>query len=211
MVHLRFAFPGNREDGDALLAPMRAVSAPLMDTVGPMDYLDIDQIHMDPVDPLPYTEGGVLLKNFGEETVADLLELAGEDSGCPLIMIEVRPLGGALAKGRALADAVSGRDAAVPAVPRRVQRTARWPRPSIASIRGILAAMAPHSTGYTLVNFHGEPGDEADRARAWSPAVYERMRSAKSHVRPRQPPALRPRDHRGAVRGLSPDGAAWPG
>ena len=53
-----------------------------------------------------------------------------------------------------------------------------------ASIRGILAAMAPHSTGYTLVNFHGEPGDEADRARAWSPEVYERMRSAKSTYDP---------------------------
>ena len=44
--------------------------------------------------------------------------------------------------------------------------------------------MAPHSTGYTLVNFHGEPGDEADRARAWSPAVYERMRAAKSSYDP---------------------------
>ena len=44
--------------------------------------------------------------------------------------------------------------------------------------------MAPHSTGYTLVNFHGEPGDEADRARAWSPAVYERMRAAKSTYDP---------------------------
>ncbi|HSL35894.1 MAG TPA: FAD-binding oxidoreductase [Arthrobacter sp.] len=183
VVHLRFAFPGNREDGDALLAPMRAVSAPLMDTVGPMDYLDVDQIHMDPVDPLPYTEGGVLLKDFGEETVADLLELAGEDSGCPLIMIEVRPLGGALAKGRALADAVSGRDAAflLFLVGINVQPAAEA---SIASIREILAALAPHSTGYTLVNFHGEPGDEADRARAWSPAVYERMRAAKASYDP---------------------------
>jgi len=183
VVHLRFAFPGNRKDGDALLAPMRAVSAPLMDTVGPMDYLDVDQIHMDPVEPLPYTEGGVLLKDFGEKAVAALLELAGEDSGCPLIMIEVRPLGGALAKGRALVDAVSGRDAAflLFLVGINVPPAAEA---SHASMREILAAMAPHSTGYTLVNFHGEPGDEADRARAWSPAVYERMRAAKSSYDP---------------------------
>ena len=44
--------------------------------------------------------------------------------------------------------------------------------------------MAPHSTGYTLVNFHGAPGDEADRARAWPPAVYERMRAAKASFDP---------------------------
>ena len=66
VVHLRFAFQGSRDDGDALLAPMRAVSTPLMDTAGPMDYLDVDQIHMDPADPLPFTDAGALLKDFGE-------------------------------------------------------------------------------------------------------------------------------------------------
>ena len=193
VVHLRFAFLGNREDGDALLAPMRAVSTPLMDTAGPMSYLDVDQIHMDPTDPLPFTEGGALLKDFGDETVADLLELTGEGSDCPLLLAEIRPLGGALSRpalsqaelsrSGALPDAVSGRDAAF------LLFLVGFKMPHIAeavaaSIREILAAMAPHSTGHTLVNFHGEPGDEADRARAWSPAVYERMRSAKSTYDP---------------------------
>ena len=183
VVHLRFAFLGNREDGDALLAPMRAVSTPLMDTAGPMSYLDVDQIHMDPADPLPFTDGGALLKDFGEETVADLLELAGDGSDCPLLLVEIRPLGGALSRPGALPDAVSGRDAAF------LLFLVGFKMPPIAeavaaSIQEILAAMAPHSTGYTLVNFHGEPGDEADRARAWSPAVYERMRSAKSTYDP---------------------------
>jgi hypothetical protein len=183
VVHLRFAYMGNREDGDALLAPMRTVSTPLMDTAGPMDYLDVDQIHMDPADPLPFTDGGALLKDLGEETVAQLLELAGEGSDCPLLLVEIRPLGGALAQGGALADAVSGRDAAflLFLVGFNIPPMAAA---SIASIREILAAMIPHSTGYTLVNFHGEPGDEADRARAWSPAVYERMRSAKTTYDP---------------------------
>ncbi|MDR7083730.1 hypothetical protein J2X01_003025 [Arthrobacter ginsengisoli] len=188
VVHLRFAFLGSSEEGDSLLAPMRAVSRPLMDTAGPMSYLDVDQIHMDPSDPLPFMDGGALLKDLGEETVADLLELAGEGSDCPLLLVEIRPLGGALARAalsRAgeLPNAVSGRDAAfllfvlgfnMPPVAEAVA----------AFVRGILAAMAPHSTGFTLVNFHGVPGDEADRARAWSPAVYERMRAAKSSYDP---------------------------
>jgi hypothetical protein len=148
-----------------------------------MDYLDVDQVHMDPVDPLPYTEGGVLLKDLGEEAVADLLKLAGEGSGCPLVMVEIRPLGGALATGRALPDAVSGRDAAFLLFLVGLD-TPPVAEASIASIRAILTAMAPHSTGFTLVNFHGAPGDEADRARAWSPAVYERMRAAKASYDP---------------------------
>jgi hypothetical protein len=183
VVHLRFAFLGNRDDGDALLAPMRAVSTPLMDTAGPMSYLDVDQIHMDPADPLPFTDAGALLKDFGEDAVAELLRLTGDGTDCPLLLIEVRPLGGALSRGGTVADAVSGRDAAfllfllgfrLPPVASAVTE----------SIRAILAAMAPYSTGYTLVNFHGEPGDEADRARAWSPAVYQRMRAAKSSYDP---------------------------
>lgn len=183
VVHLRFAFAGGREEGDSLLAPMRAVSRPLMDTAGPMSYLDVDQIHMDPADPLPFTAGGALLKDLGEETAADLLKLTGEGSDCPLLLVEIRPLGGALARAGALPDAVSGRDAAfllfllgfnAPPVAEAVT----------ASIRAVLAEMAPHSTGQTLVNFHGTPGDEADRARAWSPAVYERMRAAKASYDP---------------------------
>jgi hypothetical protein len=183
VVHLRFAFLGNREDGDALLAPMRAVSTPLMDTAGPMSYLDVDQIHMDPADPLPFSDGGALLKDFDEEAAAELLRLAGDGTDCPLLLIEIRPLGGALSRAGVLPNAVSGRDAAflLFLVGLRVPGAAEA---VAASIRGILAAMAPYSTGYTLVNFHGEPGDDADRARAWSPAVYERMRAAKTSYDP---------------------------
>ncbi|MET1022072.1 MAG: FAD-binding oxidoreductase [Arthrobacter sp.] len=183
LVHLRFAFLGNREQGDALLAPMRAVSTPLMDTAGPMTYLEVDQIHMDPADPLPFMDAGALLKDFGDEAAAELLRLAGDGADCPLLMIEMRPLGGALSRGGVRPDAVSGRDAAFLLfllgfkVPEAVPAVT-------ASIRAILSAMAPYSTGHTLVNFHGEPGDEADRARAWSPAVYERMRAAKSTYDP---------------------------
>ena len=183
VVHLPFAFLGTREDGDALLAPMRAVSRTLMDTAGPMRYLDVDQICMDPADPLPFTAGGALLTDFGEETVEDLLKLTGEGSDCPLLLVEIRPLGGAQARPGALPDAVSGRDAAF------LLFLLGFKMPPFAeavagSIRGILAGMAPHSTGHTLVNFHGEPGDEPDRARAWPPAVYERMRAAKSSYDP---------------------------
>ena len=40
--------------------------------------------------------------------------------------------------------------------------------------------MAPYSSGRTFVNLHGAPGDEADRARAWSDETYARLVRAKS-------------------------------
>ena len=125
VVHLRFAFPGNREDGDALLAPMRAVSAPLMDTVGPMDYLDVDQIHMDPVDPLPYTEGGVLLKDFGEETVADSARAGGRGLGLSADHDRSPPARRGAGQGPGPGGRRVRAGCRVPSVPCRDQRTAR--------------------------------------------------------------------------------------
>lgn len=46
------------------------------------------------------------------------------------------------------------------------------------------SAMAAYGTGRTLVNLHGTPGDEKDRARAWTPEVYDRLRRAKSTYDP---------------------------
>ena len=44
--------------------------------------------------------------------------------------------------------------------------------------------VAPYDTGFTLVNFHGKPGDAADRARAWAPEIFERLRAAKASYDP---------------------------
>lgn len=183
VVHLRFAYVGDAGEGESLLAPMRAVSTPLMDMVAPMSYRDIDMVHMDPADPMPFEDGGVLLHSFDADAQAALLELAGPQTDSPLLMIELRPLGGRLARPSDGTDSVSGRDAAfsfiaiglmVPPVAAVVP----------AAIQRVLAAMEPYSTGGTMVNFHGRPGDAADRARAWSPETYARLSVTKSTYDP---------------------------
>ena len=45
---LRFGFAGAPAEGAALLAPMRAVATPVLDSIGPMSYAEVDRIHMDP-------------------------------------------------------------------------------------------------------------------------------------------------------------------
>ena len=183
VVHLRFAYVGGPLEGAELLAPMREVSIPLMEMVGPMSYLDIDQVHMDPADALPYEDGGLLLHTFDERAQEALLALAGPQADTPLLMVEVRPLGGNLARPPVGLDSVSGRDAAfsliaiglmVPPIAEKVP----------AAVADVLRAMEPFATGGTMVNFHGRPGDEADRARAWTPETYARLVAAKATYDP---------------------------
>ena len=183
VVHLRFAYVGGAEEGAELLAPMRGVSTPLMDMVGPMSYLDVDQVHMDPADPLPFEDGGLLLRRFDDEAQEALLALAGPQVESPLLMVEIRPLGGHLARPPVGVDSVSGRDAAfslmaiglmVPPIAETVPR----------AVSDVLRAMEPFATGGTMVNFHGRPGDEADRARAWTPETYARLTAAKEAYDP---------------------------
>ncbi len=180
-VHLRVAYLGDDAEGERLLAPMREVAPPLIDMVGRMPYADLDRIHMDPEAPVPFEEGGVLLRELGPDTIGAILDHAGPEAECPLLLVELRLLGGALSRGAT--DAVGGRDAAyslfavgamMPPVAEAVP----------GAIRAVVGAMAPWSTGGTMVNFHGVPGDDADRARAWSAPTYERLQRAKASYDP---------------------------
>ena len=90
-------------------------------------------------------------------------------------------MGGALARERD--DAVGGRDAAytlfgvgalMPPVAEAVP----------GAIDDLKAAAAPWATGGTMVNFHGVPGDAADRARPWPAATFERLQRAKATYDP---------------------------
>ena len=67
---LRFGFTGSPERGEALLAPMRAVATPLLDSVGPMSYAAVDRIHMDPTEPMPAVARGGLLHSMPERSAS---------------------------------------------------------------------------------------------------------------------------------------------
>ena len=128
---LRFGFTGPAERGDALLAPMRKVAAPLLDSVGPMSYAAVDSIHMDPTEPMPAVARGGLLHSMPAELLDTLLEVAGPDVEVPLAVVELRLMGGALGRPAAVPNAVAGRDGAfslsvvAPAPPPMAGRRAR--------------------------------------------------------------------------------------
>ena len=91
---------------------MREVAQPLVDMVATTPYSAIASVHQDPTDPLPVWDGAALLREFPEAAVDALVATAGPDVDIPLILAEVRYLGGALARQPEVPNAVGGRDAA---------------------------------------------------------------------------------------------------
>ncbi len=179
---LRFGYAGPADRGEALVAPMRRVARPVIDTVAPMPYAAVDAIHMDPTDPLPAVTRGGLLRGMCGELVDTLMAVAGPDVDVPLAMVELRLMGGALARPAAVPNAVAGREGAF-----SLTAIAPAPPPLLETAHALtsatVAALAPWSTGTGLVNFAGHGGDEALRA-AWAPEVLRRLREVKASVDP---------------------------
>jgi FAD/FMN-containing dehydrogenase len=182
-VHLRFVYIGDEADGAALIAPMREVARPLVDMVATTPYAAISSVHQDPVDPLPVWDGSALLREFPAAAVDALLATAGPDVDIPLILAEVRYLGGAQARQPEVPNAVGGRDAAF-----SVYVVGPYP-PELHGIvdaagEAVLAATAPWSTGSTQINFQAYATAPGDIRRAWPAEVRERLLAVKEEWDP---------------------------
>ncbi|MBE8478455.1 FAD-binding oxidoreductase [Streptomyces justiciae] len=95
VVHLRIGYLGTAADGERLIEPLRDAAPALVDLVGEKPFAAIGEIHLDPVDPMPYYDRSLGLREFSGKTAQALVELAGRDSGCTLVSVEIRALGGA--------------------------------------------------------------------------------------------------------------------
>jgi FAD/FMN-containing dehydrogenase len=178
---VRFGFTGPRARGEALLAPMRAVATPLLDSIGPMSYAEVDRIHMDPREPLPAVVRGGLLHSMPAELIEALLAVAGPGVDIPLAVVEMRLMGGALSRPAAVPNAVAGREGAFSLV-----TIAPAPPPLMdaahAATSAVLDALEPWSTGTSLLNFeHPEPHVQGS---AWTQDVLDRLRAVKAKVDP---------------------------
>ena len=184
VVHLRYAYCGDDPaEGERLVAPMTSAGRVLLGFVGPMRTDEMDGIHMDPVDPLPAWEKGMLLAELTADTVDVLIEAAGPQLDVPLMMVELRQLGGALARGPEVPNAVPGRDAAWmayvigPGVPELAQVVP-------AAGRGVLAALLPWASPGSLINHLGDVSGPEEVAAAYPAATLARLRAVKAEVDP---------------------------
>jgi FAD/FMN-containing dehydrogenase len=91
------AYLGDAAKGAELLRPLRQLG-PEIDTFATIAAPALSQLHGDPDQPVANQGDGVLLTHLPAAATDVLLELAGPDTNTPLASIEIRHLGGALAR-----------------------------------------------------------------------------------------------------------------
>jgi FAD/FMN-containing dehydrogenase len=111
LVVVEAAYLGAEESAGELLQPLRAL-APELDTFAAVPPAALGHLHMDPEDPVPFAMSGQLLDELPPAAIDKLVEAAGPDSGSPLLSLELRALGGALAQAPPDAGALASLDQA---------------------------------------------------------------------------------------------------
>jgi len=87
---------GSQEEGERLIAPLREIGEPIMDTFGQIPAAGLCRIHMDPEQPVPGLGHHSVVRELPDEAIETFTALAGPEAGSPLLLAELRHLGGAL-------------------------------------------------------------------------------------------------------------------
>ncbi|MER7487031.1 FAD-binding oxidoreductase [Streptomyces sp. NPDC126497] len=175
-LHLRLSYAGDPAEGERLIRPLREVAPILLDTVTDIPYTQVGTIHNDPPVSGAYHINNFQLGTLDEDTVEAILGLVGPGTKSA-VSLEVRNLGGALARP--------------PRVPNAV---AHFPEARFqvysAGVLGIgedeavyeghdrvVATLAPWATGTRMLNFmagiaHTDPADVRE---AYTDEAYERL------------------------------------
>jgi hypothetical protein len=177
------------EAGEELLRPWREFGEPLVDTFGVMPYREMDMISMDPPDPLGIYTHVEMLHELSPEAIDKLVVLAGVESESPLVMLELRQLGGALARPPADLSPIGRRDSRFVMFGLGISPTPEATPEVAQRIQGHLARVAeemrPYETGATYVNFLGLGDWTPERTQtAYSPEDWERLVELKDHYDP---------------------------
>ncbi|MFI0240068.1 FAD-binding oxidoreductase [Streptomyces sp. NPDC016845] len=158
LVSVRIAFTGTAEEGERLVAPLRAALGPAVtDTLREMPYGESHTIHNDPAFPHAYYGDSVLLSELDVSAAAELLALCGPAADA-MHVVQLNHLGGALA--RPAPNAVPYRDAGWLV---RILSPLDGSSKEAARDRHARAfgAVAPHTLGRSL-NFAFGGGDRTD-------------------------------------------------
>jgi hypothetical protein len=185
IVAVSVCWAGPLEEGEEVVRPLRALGTPLVDLLGPIPYVALQQL----VDPM-YAPGAsnYFTSAFLDELPGPALETLADahqrSAGPPASNeLHVHLVGGAMARTAPGATAFSQRQS-----PYLLNCIARTPTAegfdaTRAWARGTRDSMARFGPGQTYVNFTGE-GDE-DKIHASYPAqTYARLAAVKAHYDP---------------------------
>jgi FAD/FMN-containing dehydrogenase len=151
------AFIGSQEEGEALIAPLREIGEPIMDSFAQMPTAGLSHIHMDPENPVPGIGDGMTLRELPDEAIDAWVGVAGIDSGSPLLLSEIRHAGGALGRPDESGGALDRLDAGWVMYGVGMPMTPELGEAIPAHIDRIEEAMAPWGADGAYFNFSDRP------------------------------------------------------
>jgi hypothetical protein len=167
-------------DSNELLRPLRDLG-PAIDTFATIPVQELKHLHMDPEHPVPGAGDGMLLADFDDEGVDALVRSAGPGVESPLLSVEVRHLGGALARSDERHGAVATMRGGYALFAVGVPMTPELGAAIHAQLPKLMGALEPWQANAAYLNFAEQP---VDPARFYSPEDYARLRRVKSEVDP---------------------------
>jgi hypothetical protein len=169
------AFLGDEPDGRELLSPLRALG-PAMDTFAMTPPIGLGELAMDPPDPLPYLFDHQLLNVPPAAAIDDLIEVAGARSGSALAMVQLRHMGGALARKAPGAGARATLPGEISMIALGLAVDEASSAAVSASLERVMDSLRPHRSGH-YPNFVEEP---TDASAFFDAATWARLREVKA-------------------------------
>jgi FAD/FMN-containing dehydrogenase len=150
------AYLGDADSGAELILPLRRLG-PELDTFAMIPASALGQLNMDPVDPMAAEGEGAFLADFPTAAVDALVAVAGPDAETPPTSVEVRHLGGALARPAPGGGAQSSIDAS-----HLLNAVGATPTPDLAGavrahVQAVKDALAPWHASYAYYDFEETP------------------------------------------------------
>lgn len=186
-VHIRVACLASREEGESLTGPLHAIGTPLAGTLAEMPYPGIGSVFaVNGRQPAraPYHDRSVLLGNLPDAAARVLLDKAGPGADCPLLIVELRHLGGALDRTSPDTSPISTGGAQFLLSSTGVggmEHAGRFKTYQAA----LAGAMAPWALGRKALNFlSGDETDPGTISEAYAPDAYKRLAAVKRELDP---------------------------
>ena len=168
---------GDEAEGAKLLEPLRALG-PAMDTVATIPVTALSRLHMDPEGPAPGAGDGQLLDTIDRDFVDRVVE---HTVGSPLISVEIRHLGGEVARSRSDHGALGSFEGEYLMFAVGIAPTPEAKEVIEATVRELLDAIEPWAAEHTYLNF----ADSRRKAvTLFSSLSYHRLRRIKALVDP---------------------------
>jgi FAD/FMN-containing dehydrogenase len=181
-VLVEVACLGDAAEAAELLHPLRRLG-PETDTVATMAAPALSQLHMDPDQPVANQGDGVLLADLPAAAIDVLLAQAGPDIETPLASVEIRHLGGALARPAPGGGAQSAIDAGYLAYGAGATPTPELAAAVRAQAQALKDALTPWHASYDYYNLTETP---AEARAVLPPASYRRLQRVKAAYDPDQ-------------------------